>query len=229
MPLLPSASRSITADPPPMTTRVLILGATGKVGGAALAAARAAGLEVTVLTRNAELDIAGVRIVVGALDDHGALTDALSGSDAVISAVGPRQNRAEEADALEAGMRALTAAMGDAGVRRLVTLSGAGIEVPGDRKPFIDRLVSRFVRTAARHVVAAKQREFAVFSATDLAWTALRPAIVQDGPARGYRLAILLTPGARTTRADVGQALVDQVDDAGFIHAAPFVLPPAKG
>jgi hypothetical protein len=110
-------------------------------------------------------------------------------------------------------------------VRRLVRLWGAGIEVPGDSKPLVDRVVSRFVRAAARQVVAAKQREYDAFSATDLDWTALRPAIVLDGPARGYRLSSTLSPGSGTTRAHVGQALVDQLEDRSFLHAAPFVLP----
>jgi hypothetical protein len=35
-----------------------------------------------------------------------------------------------------------------------------------------------------------------------------------------------LRPGARTTRADVGKAMVDQLTDAEFIRQAPFVLPP---
>lgn len=182
-------------------------------------------MDVTILARRHDAPVAGARIVVGALDDRAALADALAGSDAVIAAVGPRHNRAEDADTLEAGMVALTTAMQAAGIRRLVALSGAGIDVPGDHKPFVDRLVSRFVRVAARHVVAAKQREFDVFSATDLDWTALRPAIVGDGAPRGYRLSTSLTPAARTTRADVGRALVDQVDDLAFVHAAPFVLP----
>jgi putative NADH-flavin reductase len=189
-----------------------------------MAAAQAAGLERTILTRNRDLVPEGVRIVVGSLHDQHALTEALADSNAVIAAVGPRHNEAADADALEAGMRALVEAMGQNGVRRLIALSGAGIQVPGDRKPLIDRAVSRFVRVAARHVVAAKQREYDVFSATDLDWTALRPAIVVDGPARGYRLSNTLTPGARTTRADVGRALVDQTEDRSFLHAAPFVL-----
>jgi hypothetical protein len=62
---------------------------------------------------------------------------------------------------------------------------------------------------------------------TDLAWTAVRPAIVTDGPARGYRLSLDLRPGARTTREDVGQALVDQLTDETFVRRAPFVLPAA--
>ncbi len=165
----------------------------------------------------------------GEVDRPDDLRSALVGAGAVIAALGPRRNAPEEAAALEAGMRHLVAAMETSGVPRLVALSGAGIDVAGDRKPAVDRVVSRIVRTMARHVVGAKQREFAVFAATDLDWTAIRPAIVTDGDARGYRLDLALIPGARVTRADVAQALVDQVGDRAFVGAAPFVLPPSRG
>jgi hypothetical protein len=78
--------------------------------------------------------------------------------------MGPRSNTAEEEDALASAMRALTKAMADQGITRLVALSGAGTNVPGDRKPLVDRLMSRLVGVAARHVLGAKQREFEVFS-----------------------------------------------------------------
>jgi hypothetical protein len=44
------------------------------------------------------------------------------------------------------------------------------------------------VRRVARHVVDAKQREYDLFYAADIEWTALRPPLVTDGPPQGYRL-----------------------------------------
>jgi putative NADH-flavin reductase len=165
-------------------------------------------------------------VVKGDMGELEAVRRAVAGSEAVVSAVGPRNNTRGDELALEAGMRNVTQAMADGGVRRLVVLSGAAVTVPGDRKPVIDTVASRFVRLMARHVVGAKQREFQVVAATDLAWTAVRPATVTDGDPRGYRLSLQLRPGARTTRADVGKAMVDQLTDAEFIRQAPFVLPP---
>jgi putative NADH-flavin reductase len=207
--------------------RVTVFGASGRVGRHVVAAARAAGHELTVLSRSAELPVReGVAVVKGDMGELEAVRRAVAGSEAVVSAVGPRNNTRGDELALEAGMRNVTQAMADGGVRRLVVLSGAAVTVPGDRKPVIDTVASRFVRLMARHVVGAKQREFQVIAATDLDWTALRPAIVTDGEPRGYRLSMQLRPGARTTRADVGQAMVDQLTDAEFIRRAPFVLPP---
>ncbi len=209
--------------------QVTILGATGRIGSLVLADAIAAGHTATILTRGSGVAPArdGVTVITGDIADAAAIRRAVEGSQAVVAALGPRRNVIDDELALEQGMRNLAVAMTDAGVSRLVALSGAGIDVPGDAKPVIDRVVSRFVHLAARHVVGAKQREFAVFAASDLEWTALRPAIVTDGDPRGYHLSKQLRPGARVTRADVASAIVDQLVDRTFVRAAPFVLPGA--
>ncbi|MBA2720497.1 MAG: NAD(P)H-binding protein [Chloroflexi bacterium] len=207
--------------------RVLILGATGKIGRLALERALADGHDVVALVREtSRLERReGLAVVTGSIGDVTVIRGALEGSSAVIAAVGPRSNTAEDELALEVGMRNLTAAMEVAGVHRLIALSGAAVAVPGDRKPLLDQLASVLVRRFARHVVGAKQREYEVFSATALDWTALRPPLVIDGPPKGYRLAGQLKFGARVSRADVAQALVDQLADTRFGRAAPFVLP----
>lgn len=208
--------------------RVLLLGATGKIGSLTLDRALAAGHEVVVLARDPSRlrAVSNLTTVTGDVGDVRAVRAAMSGVQVVIAALGPRSNTVEEELALETGMRTVVETMGESGVRRIVTLSGAAVDAPGDRKPMFDRLASRIVRRMARHVVGAKQREYDVLAAADLDWTALRPPLVADGPPRGYRLATRLQPGARVRRADVARALIDQLGDERFIRAAPFVLPP---
>ena len=210
--------------------QVTILGATGRIGFLAMTEALARGHDLILLSRRPPTAprIEHAATIIGDLADPDALRRAVTGSAAVIVAVGPRTNTLEDELALELGMRNLVAAMEAQGVSRLIALSGAAVDVPGDAKPVIDRVASRIVRLAARHVVGAKQREFDVFSASGLAWTALRPPIVTDGAPRGYRLSERLSPGARVTRADVAAAMVAQLDDHSFVRRAPFVLSRAK-
>jgi putative NADH-flavin reductase len=209
---------------------VLILGATGRIGRLTTERALAADHAVVALVRDpARIDPAvGLLVRAGDIQDGPAVRAAVHGVDAVIAALGPRSNTLADEQALEAGMRTIVAAMEAEGVLRLVALSGAAIQVHGDRKPLIDRLASRIVRRFARHVVGAKQREYDVFAASSLEWTALRPPLVMDGEAKGYRLDLRLTPGARVTRADVAQALVDQLSHRRFLRDAPFVLPASR-
>jgi putative NADH-flavin reductase len=207
--------------------RILILGSTGRIGSLVLDGVLKEGHEATVLVRDPGRveRRKGLSIVVGDVRDELAIGAAVRDVNAVIAALGPKSNTPAEEDGLALGMRNLVAAMVGGRVQRLVALSGAGVDVPGDRKPLLDRIISRVVRRFARHVVGAKQREFEIFAASELDWTALRPPLVTDGAARGYRLDLSLQPGARVTRADVAQALVAQLVDRTFIRAAPFVLP----
>ncbi len=210
--------------------QVTILGATGRIGSLAMTQAVALGHDVVLLSRQPST-APGIRhasTIVGDVADPDALRRAVTGTAAVIAALGPRTNTLEDELSLELGMRHLVSAMEAHGVARLIALSGAAVDAPGDAKPVIDRVASRIVRLVARHVVGAKQREFDVFSVSGLAWTALRPAIVTDGAPRGYRLSERLSPGARVTRADVAAALVSQLDDVSFVRRAPFVLSRAK-
>ena len=210
--------------------QVTILGATGRIGSLVMTEGLTLGHDLVLLSRQAPTapSVVHTSTIVGDVAHPDALRRAVTGSAAVIAALGPRTNTLEDELGLEVGMRNLVGAMEAEGVSRLIALSGAAVDVPGDTKPFIDRVASRIVRLAARHVVGAKQREFDVFSASTLAWTALRPPIVMDGAPRGYRLSERLSPGARVTRADVAAAMVAQLDDDAFLHGAPFVLPLAK-
>lgn len=207
--------------------RLAVFGATGRIGRIVLELALASGHEARALIRRPEQlqPVAGLAVTAGDLHDPGAVYEVIAGVDAVIAAVGPRQNIHEEAASIELGMQNIVQAMEAARVVRLIALSGAAVDVPGDQKPTIDRIASKIVRRVARHVVDAKQREYAVFATSSLDWTALRPPLVRDGNPEGYELGLRLRPGARVTRADVAQALLDQVADDGYHRLAPFVLP----
>jgi putative NADH-flavin reductase len=207
--------------------RILLLGATGRIGSLCLDAALEAGHEVVVMVRQPDRIAADdrVELIAGDARDAGAASRAAEGVHAVIAAMGPRSNTDAEEAALEQGMRTIVAACREQGIARVVTLSGAGVTVPGDTKPLADRMMSKLVGRFAKHVLGAKQREFEVLAASGLDWTALRPPLVTDGSATGYRLDLRLSPGARVRRVDVAQALVDQLEDRTYLGMAPFVLP----
>jgi putative NADH-flavin reductase len=208
--------------------RLTVLGGTGRIGRLVVEQALAGGHDVTLLVRDpAKVATLGdtVRVVVGQVGDQAALADALGGADGVISALGPDGNRVDQVVALREGMRAVIAAMGQAGVSRIVNLSGAAVDAPGDRKPTLDRIASRVVRLVSGHVVAAKQAEFDELRGSDLEWVAVRPPLVTDGPHTGHYQAgeDVLHPGARIGRADIADFMLAQADHPSFVHRAPFI------
>jgi putative NADH-flavin reductase len=215
--------------------RLTILGASGRIGRHVLEQAVEAGHEVTVLVRDpARLGELGdrVRAVTGTISQREAVDEAVSGAEAVISAIGPDGNDAAQVEQLRAGMRNTIDAMRRHGVRRIVNLSGAGITAPSERKPLVDRVVTRVVRRFARHVVGAKQAEYDELARSGLEWIAVRPAIVSDGPLTARYVAgpAELRPGARISRADIGHLMLAQAVSPSHVgHPGVFVRGAADG
>lgn len=208
--------------------KLTVLGGTGRIGRLIVEQALAAGHDVTVLLRDPQKlgPIAErVQVIRGSVSDPAAVRDGVAGADAVISALGPDGNTADQVMALRDGMRTLIGAMRDAGVQRIVNLSGAAVDAPGDHKPVIDRLASRIVRLVSGHVVAAKQAEFDELLSSGLEWIAVRPPLVTDGPHTGrYRAGLdVLHPGARIARADIADFMLAQVAEPTFPGRAPFI------
>lgn len=204
--------------------RVTIFGATGGIGGHVLKAALAAGHEVHALTRDpTKLNLRNVSVTAGDLADGQAIDRAVDGSDAVIWAVGPSENKAGQVDLFEKAACDLVAAMKRHGVCRLVALSGAGITVAGERKPTRGRLMSGLVGLLVRHVVESKRREYLVFRESGLDWTLVRPPRVVEGRPTGHIAASSTLVGGRITQADLAAFMVNQLGDRTWIGEAPYV------
>lgn len=153
------------------------------------------------------------------------MLEVVQGADAVVSALGPRQNTPEDEEAHVAAMRTIIEAMRRTDVRRLVTVLGAAIDVPGDRKGLPDRIAAMLVRRLASHVYRAKQREFELLLASpEIEWVGARPPVVVSGPPTGrYRAQLERPPGRRITTGDVADFLLRQAVAPTFRKQAPFL------
>ena len=112
-----------------------------------------------------------------------------------------------------------------AGIRRFVGVSGAGIDVPGDRKSARDRLISALVRRFGGEAVRDKAVERELWAASDLDWTLVRPPRLVDGPATG-RLEHAAHRSPRRTslpRADLAAFVADLVERSQYVRQAPLV------
>lgn len=165
----------------------------------------------------------GLTVVAGDATDPAAVARAIAGASAVVNALGPATNRREEVDQTVAAIRNVLAGMAEHGVGRLVSLSGAPVDVAGDRKPVGARIASRIVRLFAGNVVRAKQREYEEIAASDVEWTIARPARVTDTPPVGRSV-----PGDRlhsrtVAAADLAAFMVEEIDRRDYVRGAPFV------
>ncbi|SNS99304.1 Putative NADH-flavin reductase [Geodermatophilus pulveris] len=205
--------------------RVAVLGATGRTGRPLVAELLRRGHEVSVLARDpAGLgDLTGrVRVVTGSSRDAAALAGLVAGADAVVSALGPgRGDTTLHRDTAAA----LVPVMQQAGVPRFVGVSGAGIDVPGDRKSPSARVISFLIQRLGGAAVADKPAEYAVWAASDRDWTLVRPPRLKDGPGTGT-VEHHASTSARATwldRADLAAFLVDCLEQHLYPRQAPLV------
>ena len=208
--------------------RVALFGASGFIGSSVLEELLEAGHQVTALSRNPDrlAAHAALTVVQGDVSDPAAVARTIDGTEAVISCLGTPRNEKQSVDFLAAALRSIIEAMERFGVERLVAISGAGITVTGERKPFPHNAISAVLRKLARDTVAAKQTEFAALQASStIAWTAVRPTRVVNGSATDRRRVTVNAGqlGMRVTRGDLARFMVGQLTDRSYIRLAPFI------
>jgi putative NADH-flavin reductase len=198
--------------------KLLILGATGATGIEVVAQAIERGHSVTAFVRNPEpLKPFGDRITVspGNLLNRAELAGVLAGQDAVLSAFGPRLPISkDDADLLQRFALALTSAMQQAGVRRVVIESTAFLFKDAVFPP-----AHLFGRLFFPSVVRDANEMETTFQKSGLDWTLVRPPQLTNNPRTGkYRVLVGHLPpfGFNISRADVADFMIK----AGENHAS---------
>ena len=202
--------------------QIAILGATGGIGGHVLDWALQAGHPVHALARDprALTPAPGLTVTRGDALDADAVAEVIDGTDAVVSALGPR---GAKAPGLLAGAAARTvAAMQKTGARRLVCVSAAGAYITGD--PHMNWLVKAILpRVLARQFADTRQMED-VIRASDLDWTLVRASRLTSRPGTGrYRVSPDYTPsgGWKISRADVASFIAAALTEDAWSRSAP--------
>ena len=203
--------------------RIVVLGAVGGVGRQAVAAAVQQGHEVVAAARTAP-DVAGARSLAVDVRDGAGLRGAVAGVDVVLWCVGV--TRRSGGDVGRTAMPLLVAACEQAWVRRLVSVSGAGVTLPDDVKGPGARLVSGLTRRLARDLVLDKEGEHAALAASGLDWTEVRPPRLVDRDPTGRWQLGEQAPGLTArpvAKADVALAMLELAGTTQWVHRAPFL------
>src|SRR3712207_3877578 len=128
--------------------KVAVFGATGKVGRHLVDQALERGDEVTVFVRDpSKLTTQRherLEVVQGDVLDPKDVEQAVVGAGAILSALG--HTKTSSKDVLTEGTKNIVAAMKEHGIRRLVSLTGAGVRDPKDEPPLVDRVIGSLLR-----------------------------------------------------------------------------------
>ena len=206
--------------------KISVFGGTGRTGRHLVEGALEDGHEVTVLVRDpARLAVSHerLRVVEGDVLIPSRVEETVAGADAVLSALG--HTKTSRKDVQARGTAHIVAAMKGHGVRRILSLTGAGVRDAQDEPKVVDRVFSGFLKLLQRDVLKDAERHAEIIKESGLDWTIVRAPRLTDGPATGeYRVgAVGRNSGTKISRADVAGFMLRALADGSYVGEAPMV------
>lgn len=206
--------------------RVAIFGASGRTGRPLVEQALAAGHEVRALVRDpSKFPIRHGRLAVirGDVLDAAKVDETVAGTDAVLGALG--QTETSPKDVQTRGTENIVAAMERHGVRRLVSLTGAGVRDPRDEPKLVDRAITFLLKRLQPDVLEDGVRHAEVVKRSDLDWVIVRGPRLTEGPKKGgYRVGTVgKNSGTRISRADLAEFMLGQLATDTHLRQMPVV------
>ena len=205
--------------------KLVIFGATGRIGGHLLDWAVDAGHDVHALARHpgALPPRDGLTVTGGDVLDPAAVAGVISGADAVLSALGPRGlDGFRKVELLAPAASNIIDGMHKTGAHRLISVSAAGAYVTED--PDVSWLVKQILPRIFARTYADVHRMEQVVRASDLDWTLARPARLVNEPGKGqYRVRADYVPagGGKIARADVAHFIAAALTAGAYIRQSP--------
>jgi nucleoside-diphosphate-sugar epimerase len=126
-----------------------------------------------------------LRVITGELTDTDRITDAVHGSDAVISALGPSLKRGATGTPVADGTRTIINAMDTTGVRRFIGLATPSIPDPRDQPTLKARVLPMMAKVLFPHALAELRGMTQAVTDSDLDWTIGRITNPTNKPATG--------------------------------------------
>ena len=206
--------------------RIAVFGATGRTGRHLVEGALKDGHEVVALARDpSKLEVSheGLRVVEGNVLIPSTVEATVALSDAVLSALGHTKTSPKDVQAR--GTENIVAAMRTHGVRKVVSLTGAGVKDPEDRPKVVDRVFSGLLKVLQRDVLEDAERHAAVLKGSGLDWVIVRAPRLTDGPATGrYRVGYVGgESGIKISRADVARCMLTALEDDAWVGKMSMV------
>lgn len=190
--------------------------------------ALAKGLKVNVMVNDVS-DLTrlpnSIEVVVGDYTNADKIKTAISGSDAVLSTIGPPMNvelSNRESFNFQIGLTTLLTQMEIQNIKRFINLSGAGIKLPNEKLPLVRKIVRLLTSLMAQSVVKEKDAELELLSKSNCDWTSVRPPFirVKNGVFRADKNSL---SGMTVDPEQVANFMLNSIDSSRWSRMAPVV------
>lgn len=206
--------------------KVVVFGASGRVGRHLVEQALAAGHEVTAFVRDpAKLgqQHERLRVVQGDVEDSAKVEEAIAGQEMVLSTLGHTKTSSQQIQTV--ALQHILTAMRKHGIKRLVDLTGAGIASPKDPPSLGASVIRTIFKLLAAPVIEDGTRHVQLIKASDREWVVVRAPRIVEGPKTGvYRTGYLPTgPGSKISYADVAHFMLRGTSEDNYLREAPII------
>jgi putative NADH-flavin reductase len=190
--------------------KVILFGATGRVGKLVLEEVKRHGYEVVCFTGDVRIH-----------QDVEKFFSKHDNVDAVISTLGSWGAKTQ--DILSSGMSYIIPAMKQHKIRRIISLTGAETRSGGDKPTWSSRVLEIILKIIAPEVYKDGQKHLEMLQSSGLNWTVIRSSKMSDTSSSTYMLnAQCPHAWQQVSRQAVACAVVDSLKDRHF-QRAPFI------
>jgi len=218
----------------PLPRHVAVIGAAGGLGQGILSVCRIENIAFTAIVRSRPERITDVPdgsrvVVVKSLADSTALTEAFTGTDAVITAMGVTSASSDSSALLSANIATIEASMTTAGVDRLIIINTIGASPPGKAANRIIRIFSKMPGVMGKGATEQQEVVDALGSGAfpSLRWTLVRAGVNSHGKderpvalAEWDKALISLKP---VSYQAMGRWMLEEAAANEFVRTAPVV------
>lgn len=218
----------------PLPHHVAVIGAAGGLGQGILRVCRAEGVGFTAIVRSrperiTEVPVGSRVALVTSLADRAALSEAFSGADAVLAALGTTSTSYDRSALLSANMTTVEESMSAAGVDRIILINTMAAAPPGKPMSRVIRFFSWMPGTIGR---GATEQQAVVDALGNGSFSLLRWTLVRAGVnARGKNeppVASLDWDGALNSWLPVsyeamGRWMLEEAVANQFVRSSPLV------
>lgn len=204
---------------------ITLFGATGKTGQHVLSHALSQGHTVKAYVRSPQKITATsdrLEVVTGEYNDTDTIASAVKDADVVISTLGP--GKKSPSDLMSFSAQAIVQAMHDAGVSRLIWMTGAGVKLPADQFSLSRPVVRGLMKLVAASVLKDSESAASAIKDSSLQWTIARAPILSDSPSNGNISVSTAPPKPKgVSREDIALFLLSEAEKNDWIKGAPFI------
>lgn len=207
-----------------MKTTIAVIGGTGKSGKYLVKELLLRGFQIKMLIRNPgnfQNANSSIEIIKGDARDYASILSVTKNCIAVVSTLGQPKG---EPPIFSTASANIIGAMIERRINRYIVVTGLSIDIPMDRKGLKTAQASAYMRQYFPDIIADKQKEYEVLSASPVNWTLVRVPLIEQTDQKGnLKVNMEDCPGDKISATDLANFLIDQLFDQQYVRMVPFV------